>query len=52
MGETSEDVKTLKSGIFILYTLGFLDHLHFFPVMKITMYFKHLEASHTMAYDS
>ena len=30
MGGTSQDVKRLKkSGIFILYTFGFLDHLHF-----------------------
>ena len=41
-----------KSVIFTLYTLGFLDHLHFFAWMKITMGFKHLEASHIMSGDS
>ena len=29
MGGISQDVKTLKSGIFTFSTLGFLDHLHF-----------------------
>ena len=29
MGGVSQDVKRLKIGIFILYSLGFLDHLHF-----------------------
>ena len=49
MRGTSQDVKRQKSGIFTLYTLGFLDHLHYFALMKITMCFKHLEASHDMA---
>ena len=30
MGGTSQDVKRLKSGILILYTLGFLDPLYCF----------------------
>ena len=29
MGGISQYVKKLKSGIFNLYSLGFLDHLHF-----------------------
>ena len=53
MGGTSQDVKRLKkSGIFTVCTLGFLDHLHFFALIKITMCFKHLEASHIMSCDS
>ena len=29
MGGINQDVKRLKCGIFTLYYLGFLDHLHF-----------------------
>ena len=52
MGGTSQDVKRQKNGIFTLYTLRFLDHLYCFALMKITMCFKHLEASHIMSCDS
>ena len=38
--------------IFSLYSLGFLEHLHFFALKKITMCLKHLEASHIMSWDS
>ena len=48
MGGTSQGVKCF----FTLYTLGFLDHLYFFPLMEITMCFTHLEASHIMLFDS
>ena len=53
MGGTSQDVKRLKkSSIFTLYTLGFLEYLHFFlALMKISTGFKHLEASHIMSFN-
>ena len=52
MGKTSEDMKWLKkNGILTLYTLGILDLLNFLALMKITMCFRHLEASHIMLSD-
>ena len=52
MEGTSQDVKRLISGIFALYTLGFPNHLRFITLMKITLCFKHIEASHIMSCDS
>ena len=53
MGGTRQDVKRLKkSGIFTLYTLGYLDHLIIFALTKITMFFNNLEASHIISFDS
>ena len=34
MGGTSQDVKRQKSGIFTLYTLGSLDNLQLFALLK------------------
>ena len=52
MGGISQDVKRLKCGIFTLYPLDYLDHLHFCCLATITMYLKQLEASHIMSWDS
>ena len=52
MGGTSQDVKRLIKWDFTVYTLGFLDHIHFLSLMEITMGFKHLDVSHIMSCDS
>ena len=52
MGGTLQHVKKQKSGIFTPYNLDFLDDLHFFALMKITMVFKHLGASIVISCDS
>ena len=49
IGGTSQVVKRLKkSWLFTLYSLGFLDRLHFFALLNFIMCFKHLEASYIM----
>ena len=49
MGGTSQDVKRQKNGIFTLYTLRFLDHLHNFCFYENYHVFYHQEASHIMS---
>ena len=41
--------KAKKYGIFTLYSLGFLDHLHFYYFKGITMCLKQIEAGHIMS---
>ena len=53
MGGTSQDVKRLKKIVFLPSILWvFLIIYIFFVKMKITMCFKHLEASHINSCDS
>ena len=52
MGGISRDVKGKKSGMFTLYSLGFLDHYIFADLIKITMCLRQLEARYIMSWDS
>ena len=53
IGGISQDVKRLRKWDFLPFNaLGFLDHLHCITLMKITMCFKQLKASHIMSCDS
>ena len=53
MGGTSQDVKRLKKWDFLASMLWvFLNICNVFASLKINMYFKHLEANHSMSFDS